>query len=92
MTSFIQLNFVKSSIELTGLTLRCILGKQGANIHTGNTAVIKKLLDLPRTNHPIQNNEKFAYDAWQTELISANSQAEINMIVQVQGEFFDGKV
>ncbi|KAJ1926117.1 nuclear mRNA export, poly(A)+RNA binding protein, partial [Linderina pennispora] len=53
---------------------------------SGNQAIVQTLLKLPATRHPMQDAQKFSFEAWQTEVPSSTgSQAAI--IVNLHGEF-----
>ncbi|KAJ1678773.1 nuclear mRNA export, poly(A)+RNA binding protein, partial [Spiromyces aspiralis] len=63
--------------------------RQKAHLYCGNTAIINKLHELPRSLHPLNNGEKFAFDGWQSEIIGPSNSCEVVIIAQVHGEFMD---
>ncbi|KAJ1948362.1 nuclear mRNA export, poly(A)+RNA binding protein [Linderina macrospora] len=52
----------------------------------GNQAIVQALMKLPATRHPMQDAQKFSFEAWQTEIPTAGaSQAAI--VVNLHGEY-----
>ncbi|KAJ2614125.1 nuclear mRNA export, poly(A)+RNA binding protein [Coemansia sp. RSA 1365] len=54
----------------------------------GKSAVVQTLLQLPATQHPVQDSQRFSFDAWQTDVDGAGEpQTQAVVTVVIHGEF-----
>ncbi|KAJ2747262.1 nuclear mRNA export, poly(A)+RNA binding protein [Coemansia sp. BCRC 34301] len=53
----------------------------------GKEAVVQTIVQLPATHHPVQDAQRFSFDAWQAEMLGAHGVSHTVAIVVIHGEF-----
>ncbi|KAJ1733417.1 nuclear mRNA export, poly(A)+RNA binding protein [Coemansia biformis] len=53
----------------------------------GRAAITQTITQLPRTQHPVQDAQRFSFDVWQANVGSGAQQAQTVAVVVVHGEF-----
>ncbi|KAJ2806905.1 nuclear mRNA export, poly(A)+RNA binding protein [Coemansia guatemalensis] len=62
--------------------------KRVSALVVGKSAVVQTLLQLPATQHPVQDAQRFSFDAWQTDVDGAGElQTQAVITVVIHGEF-----
>ncbi|KAJ1817234.1 nuclear mRNA export, poly(A)+RNA binding protein [Coemansia sp. RSA 2599] len=61
--------------------------KRISSLIVGRASVMQTILQLPETSHPVQDAQRFSFDAWQTEVPSAAGPSQTVAVVVVHGEF-----
>ncbi|KAJ2160365.1 nuclear mRNA export, poly(A)+RNA binding protein [Coemansia sp. RSA 552] len=61
--------------------------KRIRSLVVGKAAVVQFITQLPATQHPVQDAQRFSFDAWQTNVDYGNQQTRPVAMVAVHGEF-----
>ncbi|KAJ2402391.1 nuclear mRNA export, poly(A)+RNA binding protein [Coemansia sp. RSA 2559] len=61
--------------------------KRISSLASGHAAVMQTIMHLPATRHPVNEAQKFSFDAWETHVPSAASLPQALAMVVVHGEF-----
>ncbi|KAJ1723999.1 nuclear mRNA export, poly(A)+RNA binding protein [Coemansia erecta] len=63
--------------------------KRISTLVVGRTSIMQTLSQLPGTAHPIQDAQRFSYDAWQNDVPVTGGSSQTVAIVVVHGEFVE---
>ncbi|KAJ1646695.1 nuclear mRNA export, poly(A)+RNA binding protein [Coemansia asiatica] len=58
-----------------------------SSLIVGRASVMQTILQLPETSHPVQDAQRFSFDAWQTLVPVAAGPPQTVAVVAVHGEF-----
>ncbi|KAJ2232901.1 nuclear mRNA export, poly(A)+RNA binding protein [Coemansia sp. RSA 1722] len=61
--------------------------KRISSLVVGRASVMQTILQLPETSHPVQDAQRFSFDAWQTDVPIAAGPSQTVAVVTVHGEF-----
>ncbi|KAJ2881542.1 nuclear mRNA export, poly(A)+RNA binding protein [Coemansia aciculifera] len=61
--------------------------KRTSALIVGRDAIIQTITQLPATHHPVQDAQRFSFDAWQAEVPGASGVPLTVAIVVIHGEF-----
>ncbi|KAJ1998944.1 nuclear mRNA export, poly(A)+RNA binding protein [Coemansia thaxteri] len=61
--------------------------KRMSALVVGRDAIIQTILQLPATQHPVQDAQRFSFDAWQVEVPSASGGPQTVAALVIHGEF-----
>lgn len=61
--------------------------KRISTLHVGRSAIMQMISQLPATNHPVQEAQRFGFDAWQTDISGPNGTPQTAASVVIHGEF-----
>ncbi|KAJ2336956.1 nuclear mRNA export, poly(A)+RNA binding protein [Coemansia sp. RSA 2681] len=63
--------------------------KRTSALIVGRDAIIQTIAHLPATQHPVQDAQRFSFDAWQVEVSGAHGVSHTVAIVVIHGEFVE---
>ncbi|KAJ1788972.1 nuclear mRNA export, poly(A)+RNA binding protein [Coemansia sp. RSA 2399] len=76
--------YIRTSRNMTLMTQH---QKRINSLASGHAAVMRTILQLPATRHPVNEAQKFSFDAWETHVPSTASSPQALAMVVVHGEF-----
>ncbi|KAJ2753877.1 nuclear mRNA export, poly(A)+RNA binding protein, partial [Coemansia sp. BCRC 34490] len=78
--------YIRNSRNLTRIKSH---QKRISTLASGHMAVMQAITELPTTHHPVDEAQKFSFDAWEVQVPSSGSPPQVLAMVVVHGEFLE---